>query len=238
MLMAVPIPLLIGIVVGVVAWLISGTWWAGLVVLLVVAAILAAAGWFFADQIAVSQLGARPLATGGSQQLRNQLDELCARTGVAEPPLLTVGDGPPAIASVGRTEPKIVVTDGLSDHLTIVELEAAVARELGRISSGATALDTVAVPFLTLPLGAFGGVRDAALRWFRSPDRDAQCDIDAVQITRYPPGLAAALEKMSHAQSHPGRPSVAHLWALGSTSEGKKPGCYGVSERLELLSEL
>lgn len=238
MLIAAPIPLILGLVTGLAAFFITGSLWIGLIVLVAVAAVVAVIGWLFADQIAVAQLGARPLADGASLQLRNQLDELCARTGVAEPALYTVGAGAPAIASVGRSEPKLVVTDGLSDELTIVELEGVVARELGRISSGATALDTVAVPFITLPLGPFGGLRTRALEWCRGADRDARCDIDGVAITRYPPGLAAALTKMSQAGARTGSRSVAHLWALGSASVPAKPGSYGVEERLELLSEL
>ena len=109
-----------------------------------------------------------------------------------------------------------------------------------RSQSGSTTVDTLAVPFITWPLARFGGLARRILDVFRGGDHDARCDLGAVGITRYPPGLSAAIEKMT-ANGTPyvgGSSSVAHLWAVGPDPDGEAPGRYGVNERLELLSEL
>lgn len=238
--MLVPFPLAIGVILGLVVGLVSGSWLWGLIVLVVAALAVGAALFFFADHIALRLIGARPLAAGGSQKLRNQLEELCARTGISEPDLYTVGAGSPAIASFGRSEPRLVVTDGLTDALTVVELEAAIARELGKSRAGSTTVDTLAVPFLTLPLAPFAGLRDRLLALFRGGDHDARVDLEGVGITRYPPGLAAALAKMAEGGGRPagGSAATAHLWAVPEVDGQAAPGTYAFADRVELLAEL
>lgn len=236
-LMLVPVPLITGMLIGIIVGFATTSWLWALIAFIVTALAIAAVAFYSAESVALRLLKARPLAANGSAMLRNQLEELCARTGVIEPDLYTVGEGPPAIASVGRNGSALVVTDGLSDDLTVVELEAAVARELGRARSGSTTVDTLAVTFLTLPLGPFGNLAKKALRFFRGGDHDARLDLDGIAITRYPPGMTAALSKM------PQRPSsdsaaVAHLWAVGSDQPLGESGTYGIEERLDLLREL
>jgi len=235
-LMLLPLPLVVGTVVGIIVGFAAGSWLWGLVAFVVAALAIAAVAFLSAEAIALRLLKARPLAEGGSLMLRNQLEELCARTGLTEPDLYTVGAGAPAIASVGRSKNALVVTDGLTDELTVVELEAAVARELARTRSGSTTIDTLAVPFLTLPFGMFGGLADKALRFVRGGDHDARIDLDGAAITKYPPGLSAALSKMTAVPAM--STAVEHLWAVGKQDSGKLPGSYGIDERLELLQEL
>jgi hypothetical protein len=234
--MLLPLPVVVGSTIAVIVGLVSGSWILAIVTLIVVALAVAVAAFYAADYLALRLLGARPLAEGATQALRNQLEELCARAGVAEPDLYTVGAGEPAIASCGRARPAFVVTDGLTESLTVVELEAAVARELARVRSGAGTVDTLAVPFVTLPLAPFGHMSDRVLNWFRGGDHDAKCDLDGIAITRYPPGLSEALKKMRVPGGKRAR-SVAHLWAVGGPTTAKA-GTFGIEERLELLSEL
>lgn len=235
-LMLVPTPLLSGIVGGVVVGLLSGSWIAAIVALVGVALVAAALAYLLAERVSLALLGARPLGEGGSQQLRNQLEELCARTGVNEPDLYTVGPGAPAIASVGRgSDVAFVVTDGLSDELTVVELEAAVARELAKVRSGSTTVDTLAVTFLTMPLGKIAGLGNRLLHWLRGADHDAKADLDGVAITRYPPGMGAALAKMQRPSGTPA--AVGHLWATGDV-DTSEVGRFALQDRLEMLQEL
>lgn len=236
-LMLLPLPLVVGSIIGAVVGFATGSWLRAVVAVVLVALAIGAAALLAAESMALRLLKARPLADGGSLELRNQLEELCARTGLREPDLYTVGSGAPAIASVGRTGSALIVTDGLADDLTIVELEAAVARELGRIQSGSTTVDTLAVPFITVPFGFVGGLADKALRFFRGGDHDARIDLDGIAITRYPPGMTAALSKMTAVPAVASK-AVAHLWAVGSFGPSKGPGNYGVDERIELLQEL
>lgn len=237
--MAIPLPAALALVLFVLIWVIGGSWLVALILALVIAAIVAAALWFAADGLALRALGARPLAIDGSVALRNQLEQLCARAGLAEPEIYTVGPGPAAVASFGTSDPKLVVTDGVSDDLTVVELEAVIARELGRIRGGLTAQDTLAIPFLTMPFGAFGGFGKKLLAFFRGPDHDARVDLAGVEITRYPPGLSAALKKM-HASgvTPPGSPAARHLWAVPDDVRDSVDGYFSVGERLDLLAEL
>lgn len=230
--MLVPMPLIAGVVAAIIVGLISGSWIWAIIALVAVALVAAAIAYLMADQIALSLIGARRLHEGGSQSISNQLEELCARAGIAEPDLYTVGPGAPAIASAGRGENSaLIVTDGLSDALTVVELEAAVARELARIRLGNTTVDTLGVSFLTAPLGGLGR---RILDKLRGGDHDARIDLDGVSITRYPPGMYAALSKM---ELPPGTKSaVRHLWAASDT--GGDTGHFGLEERLELLQEL
>lgn len=236
-LMLVPLPLLVGSFVGLIVGFATSSWLWGATALVVSALAVAAAAFFFADSLALRLLKARPLAAGGSAMLRNQLEELCARTGVAEPDLYTVGPGAPAIASVGRAKTALVVTDGLTDDLTVIELEAAVARELARIRSGSTTVDTLAVSFLTWPFSMFGGLVRKGLCFFRGGDHDARIDLDGIAITRYPPGMTAALEKMTSLPASASH-AAAHLWAAGDRNLEATPGTFGFDERLALLQEL
>jgi len=236
-LMLVPLPLVVGTLIGVIVGFATGSWLWAIVSFVVAALAMAAAAFYAAESLSLRLLNARPLAEGGSLALRNQLEELCARTGVSEPDLYTAGPGVPAIASVGRGGNALVVTDGLAEDLTVVELEAAVARELARTQSGSTIVDTLAVPFVTLPFGMFGNFADRILRFFRGGDHDARIDLDGIGITRYPPGMTAALAKMTAVPSESSA-AVAHLWAVGTPSSSPAPGTYGIEERLELLQEL
>lgn len=237
-LMLVPMPVLVGLIAAFVVAVISGSWLWALVAFVLAGAIAAVSAFVFAESLALHLLKARPLAEGGSLALRNQLEELCARTGLAEPDLYTVGSGSPAIASVGRLGSALVVSDGLTDDLTVVELEAAVARELARFQSGSTTVDTLAVPFVTVPFGWMGSLADRGLQFFRGADHDARIDLDGVGITRYPPGLTAALSKMTTDVPRAAARSVSHLFAVGTRPKAMNPGAFGIQERLELLQEL
>lgn len=235
--MLVPLPLVVGTLIGTIVGFATGSWLWALLTLLIIALAVAVTAFYAAEGLALRLLKARPLADGGSVMLRNQLEELCARTGVAEPDLYTVGPGAPAIASFGRLNNSLVVTDGLTDELTVVELEAAVAREIARMLSRSTVIDTLAVSFITVPFGFLGKLADTALRFFRGGDYDARIDLEGIAITRYPPGMTAALAKMTAIPSQASS-AVAHLWAVGRHDESARPGTFGIDERLEMLQEL
>jgi len=68
----------------------------------------------------------------------------------------------------------------------------------------------------------------------RGGDHDARADLDGVAITRYPPGMTAALSKMQAPSGQ--KRSVAHLWATGRGEGGI--GRFGLDERLQMLQEL
>jgi Zn-dependent protease with chaperone function len=89
----------------------------------------------------------------------------------------------------------------------------------------------------TVLAATFGIGQGSALR----ADRDARADQGAVGLTRYPPALAAALEKIeTKGSTVEGQPSyMAHLWladprGAGGGGRGRLP----LRERIEALREL
>lgn len=175
----------------------------------------------------------------------------------------------------------IVVTTGLLEKLNRIELEAVLAQQISRIRDEQLGLDTVAVttggaallvtdlalgerpagrsgagglrlpavvgyPFLVLaPLSAW------ALRHAVSPDRDQTADLTGVGITRYPPGLIAALTRIRDDGSVPtgGIRATAHLWfqdplpATPTRTPARGPAPFlgihpPLEQRIERLREL
>ncbi len=172
----------------------------------------------------------------------------------------------------------VVVTTGLLQRLTLVEQEAVLAHELARIRRGDAVVGSTATmclggtaalqtpsgglaqgiaadgprPAVSTPWGLWpilasaGFVRAVVARG--EVDVDGWTDLAAVEITRYPPGLASALEK---AQDGPptvtaSSPAIAHLWLAGPPVEGpfgaalhhvyeaRRP----LADRIEMLQEL
>lgn len=236
--MFVPAPVIAGLIAGAIIGLTSGSWVSFFFSMAAIAALLAAAMWFFADKIAAKLLKASPLSQQhpASIKLRNQIVDVCARAGVAEPDLYRVAGDGASIASFGHKNTNLVVTDALVDQLSVIELEAAVAREVSRIKIGQTQLDTLAVTFVTLPAKLIGSAGKRWLGAVRGGDCDAKIDLDAAALTRYPPGLARSLEKMAAGLPKINK-AVRHLWAANH-NEAREDGTFSLQERLGLLEEL
>jgi Zn-dependent protease with chaperone function len=73
-------------------------------------------------------------------------------------------------------------------------------------------------------------------------DRDTQADLAAVALTRYPPALAAALEKVeAKGAGVADQPAwMAHLWLAdpSPSAEASGRGRLPLRERIEALREL
>jgi len=140
----------------------------------------------------------------GLPRLENVVDGVCLLVGV---PVSELAVAPSAAANAtvfGRRPDRstLVVTQGLLDALNRIELEAVVARLLTQIRDGraaylTTAVTTVGFPALLWP-GLWPLVRARSERE-ASTGSDFDDDAEAVRLTRYPPGLANALETMSGA---------------------------------------
>ncbi|WP_428118849.1 hypothetical protein [Candidatus Poriferisodalis sp.] len=189
------------------------------------------------------------LGSAGAPRLANIVDGLCLLVGV-EAPSLVVSESPAAnIAAVGRRSDQstLVVTRGLLDSLNLIELEAAVARVLTQIRDGRTAYMTTAVTTVGLPalwsVGLRGIVR-SRLEREASTGSDFDADAEAVRLTRYPPGLANALESMSGVGVGVDAPAVTWpLWladprAATSAAPDALPDCRADLEaRVAVLRE-
>jgi len=224
-----------------------------LVPLGLLAGVLVAAGWavYVRSRVAASvgavlkDLGATQLPDGSSPRLGNVVEGLCVASGVSEPEIWTVATpaaNAMALDAGGRTA--LVVTDGLVEHLGLVELEGAVANLLGRVKDGSARLATTAVAVRRLPLSSVYAP-DRLVAEGLGAQYAVRSDLEAVRITRYPPGLRAALEQASSAGTAvpAGRADLAHLWlapvgsgdaALASVQTAAQP----LDLRIAVLDEL
>lgn len=174
-------------------------------------------------------------ADAGEARLVNLVEGLCVWTGV-RPPLLRVVQAAglnAAVAGSGPDRAVLAVTSSLLAELTRVELEAVLAAELMLLRRGE----------------ALPGTLAAAVPWARVTSwlrrgGEAAADHAAVSLTRYPPGLIAALEKLDAKGTEvPGLPGrLAHLWFADplppSGPAGASRGRLPLQERLEALREL
>jgi len=108
----------------------------------------------------------------------------------------------------------IVVTSGLLGKLSRVELEGVLAHELAHIRNHDTLVTGLGTALVALPLMPAGSLSSRLLATLVGRGRERDADISGVRLTRYPPGLAAALEKLRRDQAAglPGSRAMAHLW--------------------------
>jgi Zn-dependent protease with chaperone function len=234
---AVAVGVIVGVVLGLAVGLLAGVI-AGPVALVAVAGGL----WWWAgtggdrriEQV-LTRAGVRAADAKGEARLHNLVEGLSAGAGV-NPPRLLVLDSDGLNAMVAGRDPRratMVVTSALLAELNRIELEAVVASQLWLIRHGETQPATVAAA--TFGLGR---------RLAQPTGLDARVDQGAVSLTRYPPALASALEKIeAKGSAVSGQPPwMAHFWLVdpsgpavsGDAADGRRP----LSERVEALREL
>ncbi|HLH46229.1 MAG TPA: hypothetical protein VKV25_03655 [Acidimicrobiales bacterium] len=233
--MAVPPGVAAAVVAGVVAGVAAGTV-AGVVAAVVgggaVTGGVAGAVWKRAGAGVADMLGGEPADPRSHARLLNVVEGLCTTAGVRPPELRVRVSGGVNLAVAGRDPGRcvLVVTSGLLEHLSRVELEGAVAAAVVRMRRGDVVAATVAAV-----TGA--GVGRAVGR-----DPDLVTDLAAVRLTRYPPGLQGALEACARVGTAvPGLPGrVAHLWFADPVRgpAALPPYRCPLEERVVALSEL
>ena len=245
----------VGLVVALVGLLVAPPAVAVIVGLLVGLAV-AAAAWWGSVPLALHLLGAAPADPIIHARLFNLVEGLGANAGVAQPTLFVVADPGLNALTMGRSPRRalLIVTSGLLDQLNRIELEAVLAHELSHIRSEDIVTATVAVglfglfggparaatgggagaflSYLLVPVAALAGL---GLQFSIDPHREEAADSAGVHLTRYPPALVAALEKMQRGGTLIGggaaAPATAHLWLGGPLSPP-------ASNRLAWLSRL
>ncbi len=102
-----------------------------------------------------------------------------------------IDDGAPNAFATGRSpqHASVVVTTGLLDLLDRVELEGVLAHELSHIKNDDVVVATLAVTLVGL-------VTPQLVPSVVGHRREPSADVSAVEMTRYPPGLISALEKL------------------------------------------
>jgi heat shock protein HtpX len=204
----------------------------GLVLGLVIGSALVALAIRQAPGRVARQIGGMPATETDQPRLHNVLEGLCVASGVPKPSVLVLDDAAPNVLTYGRgpRDATIVATAGLLERLNRIELEGVLAHELSHIKSLDILPDTLAAAFNASGVGWLGP----------QPKREALADLQAVGMTRYPPGLLSALEKLQ-ADETPmaARPaSIAHLWLKPPETGRRTQTATALDERIEALKEL
>lgn len=230
---------LVGFLLGIIAMLLGAAWWLGALIGLLIVLALAAVLYLSADSIVASRLGAAPVSSP-HPRLGNLIEELCVRAGIREPQLHMVDSEEINAAAFGRSvlQGSLAVTTGALNKLSVVELEGLLAREVGRIRSGAAKDDTIAASVLRFPLAPLGGLSRKLTDWARGQERPMLDDMEGARINRYPPGLAGALRQIKDQSTGKSSSVVEDLWASGSASLSGAPGEWTLDARVSLLDEL
>ena len=151
------------------------------------------------EQAVIHLVHGREVDPVSEARLVNLVDGLCLVAGVHRPHLRIVdGQWPLAMAvSESGSAGTIVVSEGLAHGFDRLEMEAVVAHLISRLRSGEAALATYVVAFdlMSARLGV-----PALGRWVRRATLEESAilaaDLAACSVTRYPPGLVAALDKI------------------------------------------
>ena len=165
-------------------------------------------------------------------RFHNVVEGLCVAAGVPKPDLYVIEDPALNALTVGR-DPRhaaVAVTTGLLDALSRIELEGVLAHELSHIRHLDILPATLAVPLV-------GRFAPGLVPRVVGDRREDLADVTGVSLTRYPPGLISALEKVRDAATGPRSSdrSIAHLWLEAPAESTDRPP---LDERIQALREL
>ncbi len=215
--------LLVAVVAGAVTSLF-GLGWIGIVIAFGLAGGVSAASWWGSEKVALAVSRAQPADPTEHARLHNLVEGLCIASGLPKPRIYVIDDPAPNALAIGRSpqHAAIAVTTGLLALMNRVELEAVLAHELSHIKNDDILVATLAV---TSPLRR------------RVVDRDchALADVAAVQMTRYPPALISALEKLRDDTTvvQASSRATSHLW-IEAPVDRHPP----IDERIAALQEM
>ena len=223
---------IVGVLIALLSPFESALLW-GLLAGLLCALIVLLALDRLSPRIVLRAIGATPLEPSEAPRLANLVMSLCASHGITEPALHVLNSEALDAAVVGRpNDTHLVVTSGALGHLDRVELEAVVARELAQLGEGFhAATNLAAVSVLLGPLAAKVRLRQL------DPRGLALLDLQGVQMTRYPPALASALEKAAARHPVAVTPATEHLWMVGNT-DSTRTAQVTIGDRVDVLREL
>ena len=218
-----------------VVWVVAAI--TGFALLGLLAGILLAGGlaWFAyrrSTPTALRLSGAVPADETTHARLHNLVEGLCVAAGLPKLELYVTENKVASAMAVGR-DPRhaaIVVTTGLLENLTRIELEGVLAHELSHIKNYDIRVATLAVTILGLPLQFSAPLLSRGMDLVVGTRREIDADVTGVALTRYPPGLLAALEKLrERPAAQAASPAMAHLWCTTDPP---------LDERIQALREL
>ena len=213
--------LLIAIVLGLLSWLVGIPFWIGVLVGFAAGGAMAwwlrrSAGGRVMGRLVAVDADPLPMA-----RFENLAEGLALSIGIPEPELLVLDDtARNGLAVDDGVRATLAVTKGLLEDLDQMEMEGVVAALLVRLKTGDARAATLAAGMIGIPLidSAVGPVcrplSTLLLARLVPAERDVHLDRQAVAVTRYPPGLLAALERMAP-HSKPAMlcsSGTSHLW--------------------------
>jgi heat shock protein HtpX len=205
----------------------------------VVALVLAAVAYLFADRIVLGLTHARPVPADEEPRYHNLVEGLCVSAGLPKPDLYVIDDAAANSFATGRSpaHDSIVVTTGLLQKLSRMELEGILAHELYHIRNNDTLVTSLGAALVGLPLMPAGPLAARMLASLVGRARERDADVGGVRLTRYPPGLAAALEKLRGDDGADVLPrATAHLW-ISSSMDGDD-GASRLEARIAALRDM
>src|SRR3990170_2114131 len=190
---------------------------------LVAAAVIATAGawasYYYSDRIVLAISQAREVTPEEHPFLHNTGEGLAIAAGLPKPRLYLIQDSAPNAFATGR-DPEhavIVVTSGLLEKLSRLELEGVIAHEMAHIQHFDIRLSTLVVVLV----GIVAPIAAQLIRFAISRQREYLADAGGAMLTRYPEGLATALEKLD-ADREPlevANKATAHLYIVNPLKE-------------------
>jgi heat shock protein HtpX len=216
------VPLLI---VGAVIVLLLGVAVIGLPIIVILVIGAAAALYANSDKMVLAMSHAKPADEQQEARLYNLVEGLCIASGLPAPRLYIIEDDAPNAFSAGLNPKRaaIVVTTGLLEKLNRMELEGVLAHELSHIRNYDILPTTISVAMARLLVVA--PLVDSVTKFAVSPEREYDADASGAQLTRYPPGLISALEKLQGDPTSISSASkaTAHLWIEQSLDNTHPP---------------
>lgn len=241
--LAVVVALVVGLS-GLVGWI-----WAvlvGLVIGIAVALAVITRRLACAAETVLSRL---PADARRYDRIDNLVEGLRLTAGVAKPAIHIIDDPSANAMAVSRNlEHTLVLTSGLVESLDLVSLEGVVAEMMVRLRSGDAERDTLKAALGDIPVVNAPGVSTLTKsvvsrmsgQGVDAENDDIRADFRAVLLTRYPPGLRAALEGIRAVGARPSTtPELDSLWFVdpdqGSPRGSKRPS---LDLRIDALAEL
>ena len=207
----------------------------GLVIALVVAGVGAFAAYWTSDAVALRMSHARPADAEQYARLHNIVEGLCVAAGLPKPSIYVIDDPAPNAFAAGRNprHAAVAVTTGLLDTMSRIELEGVLAHELSHVKNYDVLVSTLAVTLVGFPTLVLRPLLGPVMQFAVDPRRESFADASGVALTRYPPGLISALEKLQANTTVVQFRSraTAHLWI-------ESPLARDLDERIKVLKEL
>jgi heat shock protein HtpX len=258
-----------------------------LLVAVVFSSISALISYYFSDSITLALSQAKQISRQSSPELFRIVENLTIAAGLPMPRVYIIDDTAPNAFATGR-DPKhavVVVTTGIMQKLSKVELEGVIAHELSHIGNYDIRLMTLVVVLVGiitliadwfLRFSFFGRKRSndreggnqlfliiglilailspiiaALMKLAVSRQREYLADASGALLTRYPEGLASALEKMSadHEPLEAANKATAHLYIVNPLKDHQGKDSVGwfanlfnthppIGERVKRLREM